>query len=101
MTITEDQLKAAHKHCFKNIKAVTSSEICGCFHCLKIFNPKEIKLGYHEIKSQFVKNPTFDDCTAFCPYCEVDSVLASSSGYPITKEFLKQMQIRWFDDFED
>jgi hypothetical protein len=101
MTLTEDQLKAAHKDSLRNIKAVTSSEICGCFHCLKVFNANEIKLWYNETKNKFVRKPKSDDCTAFCPYCETDSVLGSNSGHPMTRDFLKQMQIRWFDDFED
>lgn len=101
MTATEDQLKAAHKHCFKNIEELTNSEVCGCFCCLKIFKPEEIKLWYDESKSNFVENPNSNDCTAFCPFCETDALLGANSGYPVNREFLKQMQIRWFHDFED
>jgi hypothetical protein len=35
--------------------------------------------------------------TLLCPYCEIDSVIGSASGYPITREFLQQMQQYWFD----
>lgn len=101
MTATEDQLKAAHKHCFKNIDEIANSEICGCFCCLKIFKPKEIKVWYDETNSEFVRNPESSDCTAFCPFCEIDAILASASGYSIERSFLKEMQIRWFHDFEE
>ncbi len=29
--------------------------------------------------------------TAFCPFCRIDTVIGSSSGYPITRVFLKLM----------
>ena len=34
--------------------------------------------------------------TALCPECEIDSVIGSASGYPITKEFLERMHAHWF-----
>lgn len=34
--------------------------------------------------------------TVLCPYCCADSVIGESSGYPITKEFLKKMNEYWF-----
>ena len=34
--------------------------------------------------------------TALCPKCGVDAVIGESSGYPITKEFLKEMNEYWF-----
>ena len=34
--------------------------------------------------------------TALCPYCGVDSVLGSASGYSITVEFLTRMREYWF-----
>ena len=37
-----------------------------------------------------------DDNTALCPKCGIDSVIGTKSGYPITKEFLGQMQAHWF-----
>jgi len=35
--------------------------------------------------------------TAECPYCEIDSVIGSASGYPISQEFLERMRAHWFD----
>ena len=34
--------------------------------------------------------------TMLCPYCEIDSVIGSASGYPITAEFLDAMRRHWF-----
>jgi hypothetical protein len=33
---------------------------------------------------------------AFCPYCGIDSVIGSKSGFPITKIFLEAMHKYWF-----
>lgn len=58
---------------------------CGCFSCLAIFNPEEI--------SEWIDA---NNDTAICPYCGIDSIIGECSGYPITKEFLKQMNQFWF-----
>jgi len=36
------------------------------------------------------------DGTVLCPYCDIDSVLGSQSGYPMTHDFLLAMKKRWF-----
>lgn len=84
-TEREEILVAAHKHSFKNRSELERSEECGCFYCLSIFPPSEIELWADEGK------------TAVCSRCDVDSVLGSASGYPITKEFLFNMRRRWFE----
>lgn len=30
------------------------------------------------------------------PYCHIDSVIGDTSGFPITPEFLREMNKRWF-----
>lgn len=35
--------------------------------------------------------------TAMCPYCGIDSVIGSASGFPITPEFLMRMRAYWFN----
>lgn len=76
----------AHKFCCHHREMLEKDNRCGCFNCLNIFNPSEIE--------------EWLDCdighTALCPYCGIDSVIGESSGYPITKEFLKKMQDKWF-----
>ncbi len=74
----------AHKYCTRNKENLQKDTICGCFYCLEIFSPKEIEMWLNR------------EDTALCPYCCVDSVIGESSGYPITKEFLKKMNEYWF-----
>jgi hypothetical protein len=90
MTGKED-LREAHKYC-SNRQSILSSDTCGCFYCLSIFPPSEIKEWYDDKKLEF------NDAgqTAICPYCSVDSILGSASGYPITVEFLTKMHEHWF-----
>ena len=74
----------AHKYCTRNKENLQKDTICGCFYCLEIFSPKEIEMWLNR------------EDTALCPYCCVDSIIGESSGYPITKEFLKKMNEYWF-----
>jgi hypothetical protein len=79
----EQDYIAAHDHCHRNGEELAASDICGCFYCRRIYDPKEI-----------VNWTAGGD--AVCPYCSVDSVIASKSGYPITKVFLQKMYDHWF-----
>ncbi len=76
----------AHKFSSNYRKQVLKDEVCGCFYCLSIFPPKEIKM-WAEDKI---------DGTAICLHCGIDSVIGESAGYPLTKELLKQMRDYWF-----
>ena len=91
MTVSEDQLQTAHKHSFRNKDKIIASEVCGCFGCLKIYHPSEIKV-WHEEKST---HDGIEGFTAVCPYCNVDTVIGLKSGYPINHDFLLEMQKRW------
>ena len=83
-------VKEAHKFCRENRLALEQSSVCGCFHCLKSYPPKEITEWLSE------------GCgTALCPHCGIDSVIAESSGYPITKEFLSEMNKYWFNESDE
>ena len=79
------QLKEAHKFCSNHKDALQKDKICGCFYCLQIFSPTEIIVWLKDTKG-----------TAICPYCGIDSVIGEHSGYPITKEFLLEMNKYWF-----
>ena len=87
----------AHKRSSNHRSELEGSHVCGCFYCLAVFPPAFI--------TDWVDWPadTPDDqqldagTTALCPQCGVDSVIGSSSGYPITTEFLGAMQRRWFE----
>ena len=75
----------AHKFCINNRSALKSDAACGCFYCLKIFDPKEI--------TEWIEDTSG---TAVCPYCGIDSIIGAYTGYPITHEFLEKMYRYWF-----
>jgi len=80
----------AHDRSANNKKALQNDKICGCFCCLEIFNPSEIK-------EYVIANTPIDYIgTALCPYCGIDAVLGESSEYPITKTFLAAMGKAFF-----
>ena len=82
-------LKAAHKHSIFHKKEIMKSKLCGCFYCLRTFKPQEIFNWYGE------EDPK--GSTAMCPFCYVDSVIGSKSGYPINApDFLEEMYKHWF-----
>ena len=76
---------SAHEFCRNNMPALEKDSKCGCFYCLKIFDPSEI--------TDYVQDT---EGSAICPYCGIDSVIGESSGYPITREFLQAMKKHWF-----
>ena len=84
-----EYLKSAHKNSIYNQKEIMESDVCGCFSCKQIFQPKEIFNWCDK------DNPK--GATAMCPYCYVDSVIGSESGYPVDEqEFLEEMNEYWF-----
>ena len=83
--MTDNRIIKAHDFCTNNKESLANDRTCGCFYCLKIFNPKEITEWIEDSKG-----------TAVCPYCGVDSVIGESSGYPVTKNFLAEMNKYWF-----
>lgn len=70
----------AHKH-IDDESEIQSGQLCGCFHCVSIFEPQEIE--------------DFDQ-GVWCPRCSINSVIGVNSGYPITREFLSAMNRYWF-----
>ena len=85
---------AAHIFCGNHKPELEKDHVCGCFDCLEIFSPSEIEEWIIE------DNRVDKRGTAICPYCGVDSVIGESSGYPITKEFLKKMHDHWMKAVE-
>ena len=81
----EGKYKEAHKYCTNNKEDLRNDLVCGCFYCLEIFCPTEITEWIPDTKG-----------TAVCPYCGVDSVIGENSGFPITKDFLTEMNRYWF-----
>ena len=84
--MTENELKQAHAHCTRNRDTLGRSESAGCFCCLHVYPPAEIK--------DWVQRD--QDETAICPRCGVDAVIGSASGLDLTPEFLQAMEAHWF-----
>jgi len=63
---------------------LSDSDYCGCFYCLDIYSPEEVKSWCDK------------GVTALCPKCGIDSVLGSASGFLVTKDLLEKMQKHWF-----
>jgi hypothetical protein len=78
---SEQNFEEAHRFSSHHRIALEKDIKCGCFYCLKIFNPSEI--------TEWCDNEE----TALCPYCEIDSVIGENSGFPITEMFLKGMHM--------
>jgi len=81
-----DICELANEFSIKNKNQLEKSEICGCFGCTRIFKPTEV-----------VEYITGED-TAVCPYCGTDAVLGDYSGFPITEEFMKEMNEKHFGE---
>ena len=89
----EDVLEIAHLHSSNNKPELENSSRCGCFSCMRIYDPKLITWYI------FDDNPIDRLGTAVCPFCGVDSVLGESADYPLSMEFLEEMAGRWFGFF--
>lgn len=86
----EKEYQLAHNHSMDHKEQILQDQKCGCFCCMEIFNPEEI---VEWVPDRFG--------TALCPYCGIDSIIGECSGYPITKEFLEQMNKRWFGEVKE
>lgn len=75
----------AHEFASNHREPLLKDKKCGCFYCLDIFDPKEIKEWIADVSG-----------TAVCPYCGIDSIVGEHSGFPIKKGFLRKMQQYWF-----
>jgi len=76
----------AHKYSSNHKSSLLRDKKCGCYHCMKIFAPKEIE--------SWIDDKV--DGTAICPHCGVDAILGESSGFPITARFLRKMHRHYF-----
>jgi hypothetical protein len=94
-SITEPAWIRAHRHSSQHRAEILASELCGCFYCCSVFKPSEIEDWVDELPDDSTATDAVGQ-TALCPRCNVDSVIGSRSGYPVTPEFLKQMHDHWF-----
>jgi hypothetical protein len=94
------EILKAHEHCRDNEKEISESKLCGCFYCLKTFPPANVKewLDRHGYLAKLIgQEPPKKPRTAFCPKCNIDSVIGDSK-VTITQKFLKEMHEYWFED---
>ena len=82
----DEELELAHEESSYHKEDIKASDLCGCFYCRRMFNPKTKK----------IKEWIDGGDTALCPSCGIDSVICSESGFPITKDFLQRMSDYWF-----
>ena len=81
----DETIIKAHKFSMDHRPELEKDSVCGCFCCMEIFSPTEIEEWIEDTRG-----------SALCPYCGIDSVIGESSGFPITVEFLQQMNDYWF-----
>jgi len=90
----KEKTEGAHSHSANHRKEIEASEHCGCFYCLEIFKTIEIN-EWCDVYKDAIGEEAYGH-TALCPKCGIDSVIGSSSGYPIDYTFLKTMKKLWF-----
>ena len=78
------EIKDASQYSINNMSVLKNSSLAGCYCCLNIFHPSEIKEKADNGK------------TAICPKCSVDSVLADTSSFKINKSNLEKLNLYWF-----
>ncbi|MBR6513360.1 MAG: helix-turn-helix transcriptional regulator [Clostridia bacterium] len=78
-------MRLAHSKSVNHRTELEKDNICGCFYCKSIYSPAEITAWID------------GGSTALCPRCGIDSVIGSSSGYPVTEDFLTMMNNYWFN----
>jgi hypothetical protein len=66
-----------------NKTTLEESPRCACYHCIKIFEPKEIKEW------------TDNNDTAVCPFCNIDAVLPELVGFPFSEDLLHKIHDFW------
>ena len=95
-SLAHRMIVAAHDHCTANRAELMEGDVCACLYCLKTFPPTEIKTWVEQLSDETQEVPE-DEWTAMCPYCPVDAVIGSASGYPVNDQvFLQAMHKHWF-----
>jgi hypothetical protein len=83
--MNEQELLALNQACSHHRALLTTSGICGCFHCLSVF-------GHLEIRKW-----TQHETTALCPRCGEDAVIGDASRPGLTRRILEEMHKRWYE----
>ena len=86
MSFSEEVLVQAHGFIRNQREQLNKSHLVGCFHCCQMIHPFTINMILQWV----------NDGTALCPLCGTDSLIGSDAVTPITHEFLRCMNQRWF-----
>ncbi len=84
--MTKEELRLLHKCSIHNESEIVKSQKCGCYHCCKIFDASEAVM-IEEVEG---------DRTAWCPHCNMDTVIGDASDYELTPCLLEEMHKMWF-----
>jgi hypothetical protein len=77
-------IRGAHEFSSHHRSMIAASTACGCFYCLAMFSPSE------------VREWTDSGETALCPNCGIDAVLPGRASFPLDRGFLQKMNAHWF-----
>ena len=80
---TDEYQKMLHARSMNNRGALLDSRECGCFFCIKMYNPEKI-------------TEWISDETAKCAFCGVDAVIPESYDYELSDSLLLAMKEYWF-----
>lgn len=80
------RMDAIRKHSTDNQPDIVASEICGCYSCMNMFSPEEIK-DYA---------PGYVFATAKCPVCGRKTVLPEHPDYKLTRHLLNELRQHYF-----
>lgn len=83
---SKETLLKAFNSSRNNREEIMAGEMCGCFSCKTIFHTYEM--------NYWILGEVGD--TAICPYCYIEAIIGEKSGYPITDEFLTEMNEYWY-----
>jgi hypothetical protein len=98
MSVPPQDIIDAHSHCSNHRDEISASEICGCFSCMETFSPSVIDM-WVDWPTDAPEDLELDlGTTALCPYCGIDAVLGSASGFAVTHGFLELMHDYWFSE---
>ena len=76
---------SAAQSAFFNEAVIKASTVCGCFSCEMIFPANTVSHWVTDIGNG-------EEATALCPCCTMDTVIGDASGFPVTREFLHDIQ---------
>jgi hypothetical protein len=87
----------ASKHMVHNKTEILESTACTCFYCGFTFNPQT------DLNSLFwtdTRNKNGKEPTGCCPSCQLDFLIGSASGFPVTdKTFLLDCSWYWMNGY--